>query len=75
MSKMICFDDGYIEYNLSAMFIVLEDPHYASNNIYCMQGGFTWDDFFKFKDKNLSIVHLIEELQKKYNEYNGISEK
>ena len=31
--------------------------------------------FFKLKDKNLSIVQFIKELQKKYNEYNGIIEK
>ena len=75
MSKMIWFDDGYVEYDLNAMIIVLEDHHYASDNIYCMQGGFTWDDFFELKDKNLSTVQFIEELQKKYNEYNSIIEK
>ena len=46
MSKMIWFADGYVEYDLNAMIIVLEDHHYASNNIYGTQGGFTWDDFF-----------------------------
>lgn len=73
MSRMSWFDDGYIEYDLHLMVIVLEDHHYASNDIYSIQGGIIWDDLFKIKNKNRAIIELIDQIQKKYNECNGLN--
>ena len=73
MHRMKCFEDGYIEYNSHLMVIVLEDHHYASNDIYSIQGGIIWDDLFKIENKNRAIMELIDQIQKKYNECNGLN--
>ena len=66
------FEDGYIEYESGAMVIVLENHHYASNNIYSMGGVITFDVIFDIENRNDIVIQLIDEVQKKYREYNHL---